>query len=74
MNALTPALPEQSSSILVVGKDVTGEWSVQEGLDFSRRHFASFDAAMTFARAERQSHPDATIAVSCAPLVALLGC
>lgn len=73
MHALVAMLPEHPPCIVVVGKNASGDWLVQEGIGFPHRHFASFDAAMAFARAERQFDPDATIAVSCAPCIARPG-
>lgn len=66
--------PDCAASILVVGKDVRGRWLVQESQGSLEGHFISFEAAMSFARAERHSYPGATIAVSCAPLLPIVAC
>lgn len=64
---LTPP-EEPDPSILMVGHDRHGRWIVQENHGLLGGAFISLEAAMRFARAERQALPGATIAIAAEPL------
>lgn len=66
MSAIFTAKPVGAASILVVAKDVTGNWLVQEALGRLIQHFASFEAALDFACHAPSPFADAAVAISCA--------
>lgn len=69
MQSISHAGPEGSASIiLVVAKDATGCWLVQEGQGRLFRHFASLEAALSFANRAPQPFTGAIVAVSCGPM------
>lgn len=67
MCSILSAGPEGPASILVVAKDTAGRWLVQEGLGRLRRHFASLEAALSFANHAPPPFAGAAVAISCAP-------
>lgn len=56
-----------TSSILVVGKDHRNRWQVQEASGRLQGHFASFDAALNFARHAPEPFAGASVAISSKP-------
>lgn len=56
-----------TSSILVVGKDHRNRWQVQEASGRLQGHFASFDAALKFARHAPEPFAGASVAISSKP-------
>lgn len=67
MCSILSACPEGTSSILVVARDYCNRWQVQEALGRLRRHFATFDAAMDFARHAPAPFVGASVAISSKP-------
>lgn len=67
MQSISFVGPEGPASILIVAKDTAGRWLVQEGLGRLRRHFASLEAALSFADRAPYPFTGATVAISCGP-------
>ena len=61
MESPTDPEPDPSSSILRVGQDAAGHWLVQQDGGGLEGRFISLAAAMSFAHAEAQSIPHASI-------------
>lgn len=71
MYSISSAGPEGPASILVVAKDAAGRWLVQEALGRLCRHFASLEAALSFADHAPPPFAGAAIAISCRPTALL---
>lgn len=67
MSPIPPPL-DPDPTILMVGHDRHGRWIVQENHGLLGGAFISLEAAMRFARAERQALPGATIAIATGPI------
>ena len=68
MVSVTSLEPDPARSVLFVGQDTAGHWLVQESHGLLEGRFISFAAALRFARAERRSFPNGSVAVVTAPL------
>lgn len=58
---------EPCGPTIYVGQDRAGHWLVQDDAKRMEGHFVSFAAAMSFAKAEQQTH-HATLAIVTEPL------
>lgn len=61
--------PDSTRPVLRVGQDAAGHWLVQQDGGGLEGRFVSLAAAATFAHAEAQSIPNATIVRALTPIV-----
>lgn len=67
MCSILSACQEGAASILVVGKDHRNRWRVQEASGRLQGNFATFDAALNFARHAPEPFAGASVAISSKP-------
>jgi hypothetical protein len=62
---LTPS--NRAGTLLVVGRDLVGDWVVYECGGAALGRFSSFQSAWVFAQSDAHGFSGATLATSCAP-------